>query len=40
MYDFLAPWGVLVPAISAFLVYIYVAEIRRRRQLELIQAPN
>ena len=38
MYEFLAPWGVLVPAFSALFVYIAVAELRRRRQLEMIEA--
>lgn len=40
MYEFLAPWGVLVPAISAIAVYVLVAEQRRKEQLEMIKAPG
>ncbi len=37
MYEFLAPWGVLVPAISAMVVYLVVSEERRRDQLKMIE---
>ncbi len=37
MYEFLAPWGVLVPAISALIVYLAVSEERRRDQLKMIE---
>ncbi len=40
MYEFLAPWGVLVPALSAIVVYVLVAEQRRKEQLRMIQAPS
>ena len=40
MYEFLAPWGVLVPAISAALVYLIVSEIRRKQMLSVIHAPG
>ena len=37
MYEFLAPWGVLVPAVSALIVYIASAEQRRRIQLKMME---
>jgi hypothetical protein len=40
MYEFLAPWGVLAPAISATIVYVCVSEIRRKRQLLMIEAAS
>ena len=39
MYEFLAPWGVLVPAISAGLAYLMVANFRRKQLLSSIEAP-
>lgn len=30
MYEFLAPWGVLIPAISAYLAYAATSGLRRR----------
>ena len=39
MYEFLAPWGVLVPAISAALIYLTISEIRRKKMLRHIEAP-
>ena len=30
MYEFLAPWGVLVPVVSAILVYAATSGLRRR----------
>ena len=38
MYEFLAPWGVLVPAISAAMIYLTVSEIRRKHMLSLLHA--
>ena len=38
MYEFLAPWGVLVPAISAAMIYLTVSEIRRKHMLSLLYA--
>ena len=40
MYEFLAPWGALVPAISATLIYLIVSEIRRKQMLSAIHAPD
>ncbi len=40
MYEFLAPWGVLVPALSAILIYLIVSEARRKRMLTQIEAPE
>ena len=40
MYEFLAPWGVLVPALSATLIYLTVSETRRKRMLVSIEAPE
>lgn len=37
MYEFLAPWGMLVPAISAITVYAFIAEQRRKDLLALIE---
>lgn len=34
MYEFLAPWGVLIPLFSAVLVYVRVAEKRRKEMME------
>jgi len=31
MYEFLAPWGALIPAFSAILVYFFVTELRWRQ---------
>lgn len=40
MYEFLAPWGVLVPALSAALIYLVISEKRRKRMLGDIEAPE
>lgn len=40
MYEFLAPWGMLVPALSAILIYLVVSEIRRKKLLSFIEAPE
>ena len=40
MYAFLAPWGALVPAISATFIYLIVSEFRRQRMLPAIHAPD
>ena len=40
MYEFLAPWGVLVPALSAIFIYLIVSEVRRKRLLAFIEAPE
>ena len=40
MYEFLAPWGALVPALSAAVTYLYVAEKRRVAMLRMVQAPD
>ena len=40
MYEFLAPWGALVPALSAAVTYLYVVEKRRLAMLRMIQAPD
>ena len=40
MYEFLAPWGALAPALSAAVTYLYVAEKRRLAMLRMIQAPD
>ena len=37
MYEFLAPWGVLAPAVSAAIAYFTVTEMRRREQLRMIE---
>ncbi len=34
MYEFLAPWGVLIPMISAAVCYYYSAKSRREKMLE------
>ena len=40
MYEFLAPWGILVPALSAALIYLIITDIRRKKMLSLIEAPE
>ncbi len=40
MYEFLAPWGVLVPALSATLSYYMVQRFKRERQFSTFQAPE
>ena len=40
MYEFLAPWGALIPAISAYIVYAVVTELRWRQALEQIEEPS
>ena len=39
MYEFLAPWGALLPLVSAVISYSIVAEFRRRKLLKHIQGP-
>lgn len=40
MYEFLAPWGVLAPAISAAIAYLSVTEMRRKALLRMIEVPS
>ncbi|NNE78632.1 MAG: hypothetical protein HKN18_00030 [Silicimonas sp.] len=40
MYEFLAPWGVLAPALSAAFAYAIASNARRRQLLGAIQAPT
>ncbi len=40
MYEFLAPWGALAPALSALLIYLIVSEMRRKRMLHFIEPPE
>lgn len=40
MYEFLAPWGVLVPALSATLIYLIINEFRRKQMLVYLEAPE
>lgn len=40
MYEFLAPWGVLVPAVSAGLIYVIVSGFRREKMMTMIEAPD
>jgi hypothetical protein len=40
MYEFLAPWGVLVPALSAIAMFIVISELRRKQMLVTIEAPE
>ena len=39
MYEFLAPWGVLAPALTAALTYLFAANLRRRNLLVSLEAP-
>ena len=36
MYEFLAPWGVLVPALSGLFSYMVISEFRRKRMVARI----
>ena len=40
MYDFLAPWGVLVPALSGICVYVLVAKYRRKKLIQNFKVPG
>ena len=40
MYEFLAPWGVLAPALSAIAIFFVISEFRRRQMLLTIEAPE
>ena len=40
MYEFLAPWGVLVPALSAIAMFIVISEVRRKQMLVTIEPPE
>lgn len=40
MYEFLAPWGVLAPALSAIAIYFVISELRRKQMLQTIEAPE
>ncbi|MCV6593156.1 MAG: hypothetical protein OIF48_09415 [Silicimonas sp.] len=40
MYEFLAPWGVLVPALSALVIYLRITATRRKGMMKMIHAPN
>lgn len=40
MYEFLAPWGVLAPVLCATASYFLAQNVRRKRQLSKIQAPE
>ena len=40
MYEFLAPWGILAPAISAAAIYLIISEFRREKMMVMIEAPD
>ncbi len=40
MYEFLAPWGVLVPAVSAVVIHAIISRARRKKQMTMIYAPT
>ena len=40
MIEFLAPWGILIPALSCVLMYLVVSEHRRKTMLADIEAPE
>lgn len=40
MFEFLAPWGILAPAISAVAIYIVVNGKRREKMMVMIEAPD
>jgi|GEM_PF-3067158 len=40
MYEFLAPWGVFLPAICAAVSFFLCQKIRRERQFSSFQAPE
>lgn len=40
MYDFLAPWGVLIPALSAIAIYFFISGLRRKQMISAIEAPE
>ncbi len=37
MYEFLAPWGVLIPLLSAAFVYFHVTEKRRAHMIQTFE---
>ncbi len=39
MYEFLAPWGVLIPLCSAVAVYLLVTEKRRKSMIQAFELP-
>jgi len=40
MFEFLAPWGILAPAISAVTIYVIVNGKRREKMMVMIEAPD
>ena len=40
MYEFLAPWGVIAPAVTALLTYLVISEIRRKRMMHHMDPPE
>jgi hypothetical protein len=39
MYEFLAPWGALIPLVSGVVSYLLVSESRRKQMMKDIEAP-
>lgn len=39
MYEFLAPWGALLPLFSAAVTYVWVTEKRRKNMIQTFEMP-
>ncbi|MEO0943665.1 MAG: hypothetical protein AAFY06_02330 [Pseudomonadota bacterium] len=40
MYEFMAPWGVLGPAVTALITYVVISNLRWREEREKLDRPN